>query len=73
MRLSADGARSLAALTAAAVGQQMEVLICGKNVLSPIVQEPIVWGSIVIIGPGAGLAVEQLDVLQGKAACPVGP
>lgn len=63
-------ARAFADMTEAAVGQVMQVVVCGEVVVAPRVMDRIAGGRVLIAGPGAEKAVARLAVLEGREPCP---
>lgn len=71
-RLLAEEARALGQITARLVGQELSVIVCGKEIARPVVRAAITGGVGVISMP----AIEDIRLLEsqlkGQTPCPVG-
>lgn len=66
-----DGKRKFAELTTENVGRQIAILLDGKVLTSPVVNEPITGGSAVITGSKTLEDAKQLAILLRSGALPV--
>lgn len=70
LTLSSDAALQFGQITAAHVGERMDLSVCGDVVMSPIIQTPILGGQIVIMG---GFTVEETEtyarIIAGDVPC----
>lgn len=63
-------ARAFGDMTEAAVGQVMQVMVCGEMVVAPRMMERIAGGRVLISGPGVETAMRHIRVLEGVEPCP---
>ena len=67
---SPEFARQIAKLTGANIGQEAQLLVCGKLLLAPIIQEQISGGRILLSPISAPSLQGYLMALTGEAPCP---
>lgn len=68
VRLDRDGARDLAQYTSGHVGGAMAILIDGRVVVTPVIQAPILEGSLILGGDySVTAATELIDALNQSA------
>jgi preprotein translocase subunit SecD len=61
--LTAQSAKDFAALTTANVGKVMDLRVDGKLVMSPVVRDPIVGGTVMVSG---NLVANEAKALAGR-------
>ncbi len=68
--LTADAAQRFGQITAAHIGDPMDLSVCGDVLMSPVIQEAITGGQIMIAG---GFTIEETtelaNIIAGDAPC----
>ena len=64
VRVDAVQAREFGQLTQANIGQIVKVFVCGELVLEPMIQTPILGGSLVLSNPDTQVVQRIFAVLQ---------
>ena len=68
VRLDGEHARKLGQLTQANIGQVVKIFVCGELVLEPMIQTPILTGSLVLSNPDSQV-VEQIFAALQSGKC----
>ncbi|WP_306044392.1 hypothetical protein [Nioella sp. MMSF_3534] len=63
LSFDASGATLFAEITAAHIGQEMDLVVCDQVLMSPVIQEPITGGQIVITG---NFTVDETTLLASQ-------
>lgn len=71
-RLASEDAEAFYALTGRLVGQPLSVVVCGEELIRPIVREPIAGGVGIVTQDSLPEALALAAQLTGEAPCPEG-